>query len=351
MRISIGILAHNESCTVGKTILSLASQSLLQRDCAGVEAIQVVCVPNGCSDDTASVARESLARLLTEVENPLLSTGVHELERAGKPRSWNAFVHEQSDPAATHLILLDADIDLTSPDALEALVQVLRDNPQGYASVGVPIKRRTDRFPFFLFEKMSRGASSLTQAGTVGLNGGLYCARAEKLRQIWLPNELLVEDGFIKAMLITDFFKRQDAPPRLLRAKAARYEIDAYLHPLALFRHERRLIVGTALNALAYTELWGLPPETDVSDYVRERVVDEEPWLWRLLAAHADGRGWWLMPEGSFRAVLFKRFRGLKQMGRASALRALPAALLSVAFELPVILGANRELRKGRLDW
>src|SRR6476469_3700600 len=108
MRLSLGIFAHNEGQNIGATLESLFSQTLFLAPTAkrnGVDALEVLCLANGCRDRTVDVAN-SYGRKLP----PFVSYRVMDLPQPGKSRTCNAFVHELSDPGADFLVAMDADI-------------------------------------------------------------------------------------------------------------------------------------------------------------------------------------------------------------------------------------------------
>ena len=106
--VSIVIAAHNEEAVLGATLAALPRGS----------GVEVIVVPNGCSDNTAAIARRHDA------------TKVVVVAEGGKPGALNA-----GDAAATTFprIYLDADI-VPPPGTVEALVQAL-DRPGILAAV------------------------------------------------------------------------------------------------------------------------------------------------------------------------------------------------------------------------
>ena len=82
MYISIGILAHNESKVIRRMLCSLFAQSIFQGSDLQIEQVEVVVVPNGCSDDTAELARQTLQDLVPS-QQASLSWQVRELTTPG----------------------------------------------------------------------------------------------------------------------------------------------------------------------------------------------------------------------------------------------------------------------------
>ena len=67
-----------------------------------------------------------------------------------------------------------------------------------------------------MFERVSLFFSRMMKQGSTAVAGSLYCARGEKLRKITMPDGLPVEDGFLRAMLVTDLFTQKDNNKRIL---------------------------------------------------------------------------------------------------------------------------------------
>ncbi len=144
MKISIGILAHNEATSIHKTLESLFQQSLLKNQRHDVE---IICVPNGCSDNTADRSREVFTQLDQQVnpdallDSPSTVTWkICELAQPGKPNALNHYVHQFSDRQADYLILMDADIWFTQEKTLESLVDLLERESHVWVAVDQPMK-------------------------------------------------------------------------------------------------------------------------------------------------------------------------------------------------------------------
>lgn len=64
--VTISMLARNEAKVIGATIRSLISQSIFNEASAasfGVDRVELLIIPNGCTDDTAKEAKLALAEL------------------------------------------------------------------------------------------------------------------------------------------------------------------------------------------------------------------------------------------------------------------------------------------------
>lgn len=348
--ISIGILAYNEASHIEALIDAIAAQTLLSAADSAAQRIEIICVPNGCTDDTPRLAVESFARL-QEAAGPHVSARVCEIAEPGKPNAWNRFVHEFSSPHADVLLLIDGDITLADHDCLKALIAALTTSPEATVAVGLPTKNIAREGGFSLTRSASLAASSVTLSGPPGINGALYAAQADVVRNIWMPQELLVEDGFLHAMIVTDRFRQPGNPARVTRATKALYYYEARTKLRDILRHQRRLLLGTAMNIVLFDELWNLSEGEDAGRYVRDQLERDPNWCSRLVQSYVARRGWWALPDGLFAEQLFGRLRRIRRMPIRQAIPRLPIAIIGLLVDLPVLISGNRAFRRGEFRW
>lgn len=336
--LSIGMLAHNEARVIGRTIASLARQSIFDPGCRAaleLRAVEIVVVPNGCSDDTAAVARAALTLLPRHV-----GTAIRVLEEPGKANAWNRFVHELSPPEATLLALIDADILFGPDDVLEQLVRRLRDDPSCDAATDRAIKDYRDK-TLTAFNRLSRRVSA-QQAGDGGLCGQLYCARADVLRRIWLPIGLPVEDGFIAAMLGSDGFTLPEGRPAIAYVRGAWHYYEPLTDLAAFIRHEARVIVGSVINARLFALMWEAGKSGHAGDDVRRRNEADPHWVEALCEDLRRERGGWLVPG----AFIWWRLAPLRRQPLRRLVTRAPVAVAATLAALPAVLRANAVLRR-----
>jgi hypothetical protein len=342
MLISIGILAWNEERAIERTLRSLFQQTALQGvspDLAGW-AWEIVVVPNGCTDDTAGVSHRVLAELVTGVNRREISWRVCELEESGKSNAWNRFVHELSAPGAAVMVLLDADIEFGEPTTLANTIAALAADPRAVAAVDLPLKDATKKPRKSILERISvRASGDMTQRAPE-LCGQFFAARADALRRIWMPKGLSVEDGFLGAMLLTNCFREPADPARIIRAPGATHYYETLTSIRAIFRHELRLVIGTALNCYLLWDflLFATDPAGDgAGELIRRRLERDPAWYEKLMTNSIRTRGWWVLPGD----MLFRRFAA-----RPLGVKRLLKALVGFALDLPVCLAANRRIKK-----
>jgi glycosyltransferase involved in cell wall biosynthesis len=237
--VSVVIAAHNETAVIGRCL------DALLRDPAG--RLDVTVVANGCSDDTAAVAR---ARPQVRVV---------ELAEASKPAALNA-----GDAAAVGFprVYLDADIVVSAAD-LHRLATVLETDPEVLAVVprrrlvlaGRPLLVRAyfavnARLPVFATALFGRGAIAVSAAGR---------GRFDRFPDV-IADDLFLDSRFAQA-------EKREVP-----------EVSAAVEtPLRTRDLVRRLVRVRAGNAALRTGSTGVRPASRLA-WLRH-VVLRQPWL------------------------------------------------------------------------
>ncbi|MBR0725040.1 glycosyltransferase family 2 protein [Bradyrhizobium manausense] len=340
MEIAIGLLAHNEERRIAKTLGSLFHQSIFGTECRqrlGVTGIEVICVPNGCTDQTAAQIGRFADELGQDGETSLKCC---EIAEPGKSRAWNAFVHLFSTNTAKYLILVDADIEFGSDEVLERVLLYMEEHPHVVASTDRPVKLVASKSRLSLQDRLSIAASN--QVVTDGrLSGQFYCGRADELRRIWMPVSLPVEDGFIAAMILTDGFSTAERSGLIAQVPGVFHYYDTHETIRQFIRHECRIVLGSTINAWLFGVLWERGKSGHVGEFIRRANEDDPNWLEQLVAARS--KRFWLIP-GDF---VFKRLRALRGRKWRSKLTMLPLALGATFVQLFVCFRANSLLRNG----
>ena len=350
MKIIIGIFAYNEAAVIAETLSSLLGQSLFREPESNLN-IEIIVVPNGCSDDTASVAEKTLNDLKINSTTNNFNYKVCELKQPGKTNAWNVFVHNLSDPKADYIFLMDADIQLIEQQTLRSMIDVLQTTPEAHVSVDRPIKDVLLKENKNIIELLSALISKLSGSKTIKENsaawicGQLYCVRAEILRRIWLPVGILNEDGFLYTAITTDLWQSPVKPERVILASQAAHTFEAYTNFYNLWRHEKGLICGNVINQLIYEDLL-----TATNDYgnmgqiVKNKNEQNQRWLQDLIQAKTAEKGWWLIP----RLILIRRFLSLKNKPIHKSILLFPLALTAFLIDLLIAIQANWELHEGK---
>ena len=219
--------------------------------------------------------------------------------------------------------------------------------PAAHAAVGRPLKDVAFKQNKSLSERISLAVSRTNEEGPATIAGSLYVVRGDIIRQVWMPPGLLTEDGFMRAMLITDLFKSQDNTDRIVREPAASQIYEAVTSPAGVIKHTRRLLVGARINACLYDKLWALPKDKHPGEYIRESIERDPQWLRTVVKERIANKGWWVMQPG----LLTKRLRNLRYKSWPKRLLHLPIALLLFPFDAAVLISANNAVRRGEFRW
>jgi glycosyltransferase involved in cell wall biosynthesis len=344
LQISIGILAHNEEPRITKTLETLFVQDVFKK-----YSCEIVIVANGCTDGTAAAARRS-TQDHQAVWSTLGSARVEELAVAGKSNAWNHFVHEFSSPQASVLVLMDADIELVKPNTISSMIATLKSNSQAVVCVDRPVKDIEISRDRTFFQQLLVAATPEIDRHDVPLCGQLYCAVSERLREIELPNDIAgPEDGFIRALLITDGFTRPEDRQRIVLDPAATHVFASVATPLELYKHEAWLVTGSIVNVLLFERFWA-ECTTNRSAMALMRIWEEEnpQWLRAYVQERVKRRGWRLLP----RQWWTRRFARLRGLSIGHRVRRVPVAVLATAVDVLIFIAAIRNVRRGQFgNW
>jgi glycosyltransferase involved in cell wall biosynthesis len=350
--ISIAIIAWNEEKIIGSTLSSLFGQSIFSELSRRGQICEVVCVVNGTSDKTAEVASRVLA--MQQTMHPYSRSfrwRVVDIPERGKLNAWNKYVHSISAPEAEYLILMDADIRFFQPHTLWNMVTALYDDPEAHVAVDRPRKDILLKEHKTIADRISIAVSRLTGSAEGQLCGQLYVIRSKIARNIYLPKDMTVEDGFIKAMVCTDFLEHGVLGKRIRMADQAEHTFEAYTTPKVVIKNQKRQIIAqTVVHILVDQYLKALPAdERQRMGETLMRLDGTKPdWLKRLISGHLRAvRYFWRLYPG----VITHRFRQMRKLPAHKRPFYVPIGLLSCGVALTAAFMAWRTLRAGSTDY
>ena len=324
MRVDVGVFAHDEAAGIAAMVARLLAQ-----DMSGLEA-RVVILANGCQDDTAARARAAGAE-------------VAELPLGGKSRTWNRFVHDISRPGADVLIFVDADIAFPATDSLRRLALGLAARPGLWVLNSQPVKDIVAQ-PEGLsaLDRLIAAAGGGLDDWKTAICGQLYAMPAARARSLHLPIGLPVEDGFLRAMVLTDALTRTEDLGRIDGLDGLWHIYQSERGIGALIRHQTRIVIGSALNFAAFDSLRALPEEARRPALAR--AAADEGWLGDAARSR--------LPRWPFGYVpvhfLTKRLaRARAQPARLLRPRQLAVTLLGFGFDAIVYLLAQYRMARG----
>jgi glycosyltransferase involved in cell wall biosynthesis len=345
MLVSIGILAWNEADVIEKTLASLFQQSALRGPAGDMPDIEweIIVVPNGCSDDTAERARRVLADQVAATGRKDIAWVVHEIAEPGKSNAWNCFVHELSSVHAELIVMLDADIEFGEQETISNTVRALLADPHAAVAVDQPIKSAARKPNKTLIERFSVAASGTSNSGPPAITGQFFCARAKALRDIWMPKGLSVEDGFLRAMIVTDGFRSPADESKVIRAPNASHYFETLTSIRSIFRHELRIVIGSALNCYLNWDflLFATDPNGPGAGALIRNLLEKNPdWYRKLITNSIRNHGYWVLPRG----MLLRRFSNLTER-RGQLPKRLAVATAGFLLDLPIFVVANHRLK------
>lgn len=348
MKVSIGILAYNEEDLIEKTLRSLARQSLFEASFLGTGVdIEIIVVPNGCTDNTAFIAQQSLEKFFDKNDKYITCT-VYPLSQPGKSNAWNVFVHQLSSPAADFLFLMDSDIEIINRDTLKSMLTTLDKHSEAWVTVDRPIKDVFFKENKTLVDRMSMFVSGLSGGNPqieapAWICGQLYCARADKLRDIFLPKDLPAQDSFLYTTIVTDGLRFEINPNRVILSDSATHTFEAYTELGRLLRHEKWLIISSAINELVFdflrTQRQG---SVHIGNQIKQLNETNSDWLSQCTQEAIEKKGFWLIP----RFILIRRFVALYHKPFFKALLLLPVSCVAFCVDAILSVQANQELKK-----
>jgi len=350
---ALGIFAWNEQEAIGPMLGSLFRQSLFAELARRNLRCEIHCVLNGCTDQTPEVAREFYdLQARSHPHRNAFDCSVDNLAERGKIRAWNQFVHSLSARSARFLIMMDADILIHREGTLWNMLRALEEDASASVSVDQPCKDLRFKRRKSYRERLSLSASQMTLSAKAQLCGQLYCIRSEVARNIYLPNDLAAcEDGFIKTLVCTDFLTRPHADGRIRVAEQAEHTFEAYTSPAAIFKNQKRQMMGqTIVHLLVDEYLPALPisQRERLADTLREKERADPLWLKRLIAEHLRRTTffWRLYP-----GLLGRRILRLANLSPLKKLACAPAVAAGLLVDLLASFMAHRALKNGCTDY
>jgi hypothetical protein len=351
--VSIGIFAWNEEDSIASTLESLFAQSFFAEAAARNFGCEVICVVNGCTDRTPEIATQCFEEHhRRRPEEACVECRVVSLSERGKLNAWNKFVHVLSARSSRFLVMMDADILIHRRETVWNMVCALEHNAEAHVSVDRPCKDLLFKRRHSIREKLSLAAGEMTTSAEAQLCAQLYCIRAEIARNIYLPKDLpACEDGFIKALVCTDFLRHPVMPERICLAPDAAHTFEAYTSPLAILKNQKRQIIGqTIVHILIDNHLKSIPARErqSLAATLSERDSIDPSWLKLLIKEHLHkARFFWrLYPD-----LLRHRFKALRKTKPITRLVGLPAALAGFVVTLISSIMAYSSLKAGTTDY
>ncbi|MGV8954713.1 MAG: glycosyltransferase [Cypionkella sp.] len=328
--VDIGVFAHNEAAGIGDMVSRLAAQDILRvKDMK----VRILVLANGCRDATVAVAQAAAREGITVVDLP----------EGGKSRTWNRFVQTISRPEADALVFCDADIEFCDNGALQRLVRGLMRHPEVWVLNSQPIKDIVAR-PNGLSttDKVIAAASGGLDDWRTAICGQLYAMPADKARRFRLPIGLPVEDGFLRAMVLTDALTEPEDLSRIAGAEGVSHIYTSERGIAGLIRHQTRIVIGSAINMCCFSVLRSVPAEARHAELKRAMLNDR--WLPEVIRRELPRMPYGYVPP---HFIVKRSARLLANAHDRVQPKRILLTLLGTGFDLMVYLRAQIAMARG----
>lgn len=339
MKINIGIFAHNEQNNIRNIITDISEQTVFRDQ---QNEIKIFLLANGCTDDTVVIAKDCVNHSPLFIRNSFV---VCDLPFSGKSRTWNFFIHDacEKEPCDA-VIFVDADIRIREINVLQKMISNLLS---GAASVvnSRPVKDIDIRKePLGFSQKIigSSGGAFTDYKSTIC--GQLYAASPNAIRDIYLPIGLPVEDGFIKAMIISNFLTSMDDKSKINGFEEIWHEYESIRSITEVIRHQKRIIVGSAINAAIFREINNYSKDiNDRKAFLKSASLDSD-WLNTMIKRQLPTLPYGYVPFH----FLTKRQKGIFKRKDVSIIKKIFLSMSGLAFDLTVYVAATLKLAQGK---
>lgn len=250
MKLSIAIFAYNESDNIAKFLSDLFRQKVFSSEFLLADKPNVFVLANGCSDDTVEKAQSFKASIDPALQSLL---NIVDLPQGGKSRTWNTFVHDLCPDDTDMMLFCDGDIQLPKDDVVGNMLSLLKAAPELLVVNSWP-RKDTDIDPKpmgFMAKMITAAGGGLTNYKTT-ICGQLYMARASAIREISMPIGLPVEDGFVKAMLLTKLFSASENMKGITGSEDIWHVYESIATLSDLINHQVRIVIGSAINLMLF---------------------------------------------------------------------------------------------------
>lgn len=274
IQVDIGVFVYNEEKNISRILQEILKQNILDDKRFSVS---IYLLANGCSDNSVPIA-------IKEIEKFKLDEFIQvvNFEEGGKSRTWNKFVHQISRKDVDYLIFADCDIYFTQTNILKSLCEKLVSNSILQAASSRPVKdlALTEQ-PLSLIDRIILASSGGLNDWRRSICGQLYITRADVAKNIYMPIGLPVEDGYMRAMIVTDGFKSEADLTKIEGDENIFHIYESERTITALIKHQSRIVIGSAINAIIYKHINSF--QTSEKQNILNKASQDELWLQNLI--------------------------------------------------------------------
>ena len=337
MKIEIGVFAHNEETNILKTIQNILSQDIFENP-----EYDIVChiLANGCTDYTVINAAAAI-----NINPQCNNIQIHDLPLGGKSRTWNKYVHELARFDCDVLIFIDADIEIINKNNISRMLDGINGANSPVICSSKPIKdiNYFSSAKRSVLDKVIGSSAGGLDDWTTAVCGSLYVLKGNVARSIYLPIGLPVEDGFMCALISTDFFHKSDGSVnRIENIEGIFHLYESERTFLGLINHQTRIVVGSSINSVLFSELWQIGDKSKVQQFLKEISSDDE-WINRTIAKKLPNKKFGYVPWH----FLIKRIIKWSGSPHKFSVRSIIIAIIGTAFDILVFFRAQFAMFRG----
>ena len=254
-------------------------------------------------------------------------------------------MHELSSPRASLLILMDADIAFLDSSTLLSMVDTLMKNPRAVVCVDRSIKNIAIDANITFLQRLFLATTPEIDPNNVPLCGQLYCVRSNELRLIKLPVEITMEDGFLRALLLTRGFTEPEDKQRIVFDSKAAHRFTSVATLREAFKHEVWVVSGSIVNMLLFRRFSAeTEPHRTAMSLMQNWQRQNPDWLKQYIQRQVEERGWRLLPKHWW----IRRWSRLRRLPLQQKLVRAPIAGAAAVMDILVFIAAIRDVRRGR---
>jgi hypothetical protein len=338
MRIHIGVFAHNEQGRIAAVLADLAQQDLFGRPDVSV---RMFVLANGCTDATVPAAQAAVRAMPAGLAE---CVSVLDLPFKGKSRTWNHFVHELCAGRADCICCVDADIRVPARENLGRMLDRLASTGAWVVNSRPRKDIELEPAALTLVERMIVLASGTASDYRSAISGSLYLVRASALEGVFMPIGLPVEDGFLRAMVLTRLLTEGEHLERIHGEPGIWHVYESLRTVPALLRHQTRLVIGGAINTAVFDHLCADAADFPQRSALLRGAAQDERWLGRVLRGTLPRWPCGFVPVH----FLVKRLQGLRRRKELGARRTILLATLGFGFDFLVYVNAQLQMARGK---
>lgn len=329
--IDLAVFAYNEADKITGLIEDISKQTVFSSPNTD---IRLLILANGCTDNTVQ-----RAAAMRDTLEPDLSSRIEikDFERGGKSRTMHRFIHSVSRSCADLLGFMDADILLPETDTLERMIAQLQNRPALQTFTSRPVKdvSYNNNGHSLIARIIAAGGGGLSNYRTA-ICGQLFMMKSGMARMIGLPDGLPVEDGFMRAMMLTDLlsapenFERIDGDPKIYHVYESIQSLPELIH------HQTRIVIGSAVNSVLFSKLRREANTKETTHNLLMAASTDSNWLEQTLKENLPKLPYGYVPFH----YLFWRIQAYPKSGKYG-LKSLIMLFLGFGLDLVVYIRAS----------